>query len=351
MKSRLNKLRKILKSARLDSLLVSSSANIAYLTGYPGRDSYFLVAPKKCLYFTDPRYTEEARLALKGSARMVKTEGQGFKAVKEACQKLGLKSIGFETGLSYGRYLKLKKSLGRKISLRPTQNMVEGLRKTKDPHEIEKLKKALRITALALRSVRRFLRPGKKEREIAAELERFIRYHGGQGAAFDIIVASGPNSAFPHHISGERKLRKRDIVLIDLGVDYRGYKCDLTRVFFLGKMEALARQIRAIVLEAQRVAIQKIKPGEEIAGIDAASRRYITRQGFGERFNHNLGHGVGLEVHEEPRLSSGAKGRLEPGMVFTVEPGVYLPGKFGIRIEDVVLVTRKGCEVLSGAIH
>jgi len=178
---------------------------------------------------------------------------------------------------------------------------------------------------------------------VVAELERFIRYRGAANSAFEIIVAGGANSAFAHHIPGARKLRDRQNVLIDIGVDVCGYKSDLTRVFFLGKINSLTRRIFDIVRVAQDRAIARIRPGVVASYVDSASREFITKKGYGKYFGHNLGHGVGLEVHEAPHISPRSQEILRPGMVFTVEPAIYLPGKFGIRIEDMVLVTDKGC--------
>ena len=202
----------------------------------------------------------------------------------------------------------------------------------------------------ALRYIREFLSCGRSELEIAAELERFIRYHGAQSASFDIIVASGINSSYPHHLTSPKKLKSGESLVIDMGVNYRGYKSDLTRVFFLGKITLLVRRIYDIVRNAQQKAIARIKPGSSIREVDEAARSYIAQKGYGRYFGHNLGHGIGLEVHEAPKISSRQEGRLKEGMVFTIEPGIYLPGKFGIRIEDLVLVTKKGCEVLSGSL-
>ncbi len=204
---------------------------------------------------------------------------------------------------------------------------------------------------MALAYIKQFLVPGVKEVEIVAELERFIRYQGARASAFDIIVASGPNSSYPHHLSGERKFKDNEPVLIDLGVDYQGYKSDLTRVFFLGKINVLARKVYDIVLKAQELAIRRIRPGAEMAEIDRVARAYIAKKGYAKNFTHNLGHGFGLEVHEDPRISGNEASAVKPQMTFTVEPGIYLPGKFGIRIEDMILVTSKGCEVLSGSIN
>ncbi|MDP2044546.1 MAG: M24 family metallopeptidase, partial [Candidatus Omnitrophota bacterium] len=233
----------------------------------------------------------------------------------------------------------------------PTHSIIEDKRQVKDAQEIAKLRRATRITASALEHIQKFLVPGIKEVEVVAELERFIRYHGARASAFDIIVASGRNSSQPHHLSGESRLSDNQPVLIDLGVDFQGYKSDLTRVFFLGKIKVLVSKVYAIVLKAQEQAIKRIRPGAEMAEIDRVAREYIASKGYAKYFTHNLGHGFGLEVHEDPRISRNEASSLKPGMTFTVEPGIYLPGKFGIRIEDMVLVTRKGCEVLSGAIN
>jgi Xaa-Pro aminopeptidase len=225
------------------------------------------------------------------------------------------------------------------------------LRKIKEREELAYLRKAAEIAVRALEFAPSLLLPGRKEAEIAAELERFIRYHGASASAFEIIVASGPNSSYPHHLTSARRLKENEIVLIDIGASYCGYKSDLTRVFFLGKINPLAAKIYAIVRRAQARSIAAIRPGARINKIDQAARQSIARAGYGRFFSHSLGHGIGLEIHEAPSVSPGAKDRLKKGMVFTVEPAVYLPGKFGIRIEDTVLVTEKGAEVFSGALH
>ena len=336
-----------LKDANLDGLIVSLPANISYLTGCTGRDAYLLISKKENTYFTDSRYIEEAKQSLSRTFRLKKTNGSVFKQIAASCLNLKLKRVGFEERcLPFAEFKKIKQESRHKINLIPTHNLAEELREIKSPREVELIKQAVEITLSALKFIQNFISPGKKEVEIAAELERYIRYKGARASAFDIIVASGPNSSFPHHLTGERKLKKNEPVLIDIGVDYSGYKSDLTRVFFLGKITSLYRSVYDIVLEAQKRAISEIKPAVSIGKVDAAARQYISRKGYGSSFVHNLGHGIGLEVHEEPHICSKEKSGLEPGMVFTVEPAIYLPGKFGIRIEDMVLVTQKGVELL-----
>jgi Xaa-Pro aminopeptidase len=352
MNSRIKSAYLALKSRNLDALFVSSPANISYLTGALCRDAYFLISLKKNIYFTDSRYTEEARVFLKDNASLCECNGFVFKRVADEIRHLGLKRVGFEERyLPFAEFVKVREYAAEKFDLIPTHSIIEDKRQVKDAGEIIKLRKAGRITGLALEYIKQFIVPGVKEIEIVAELERFIRYQGARGASFDIIVASGPNSSQPHHLSGSRKLKKGEPVLIDLGVDYEGYKSDLTRVLFLGKMNILVRKVYDIVLKAQELAIKRIRPGAEMAEIDRVARDYIAAQGYGDCFTHNLGHGFGLEVHESPQISGREASALKPGMVFTVEPGIYLPGKFGIRIEDMVLITSKGCEVISGARH
>ena len=352
MGHRLKNICPILEKQGLDGLLVCLPANITYLTEYTSRDSYLLVSKKQNVYFTDSRYIEEAKPELKGIAQIKQINGSLFKTISQTCLKLGLKHVGFEERyLPYAEYKKIRETLGKKIRLIPTHSLIEELRQVKDLKEQQRIRKAIRITADALKFIKKFISPGKKEIEIEAELERFIRYRGAGKSAFDIIVASGPNSSFPHHISSQREVKKNESVLIDIGVDYHGYKSDLTRVFFFGKINTLNRRIYDVARRAQDKAIEIIRPGVRASEIDKVSRGYIREKGYAEYFGHNLGHGVGLEVHEYPRISGNSETVLEPGMVFTLEPGIYLPNKFGVRIEDMVLVTKKGCEVLSGSVY
>ena len=352
MNSRLKSLYARLKQRGLEGLLVSLPANISYLAEFLSRDAYLLVCSKENIYFTDSRYTEEVKPLLKDNATLKECNGFVFKQIAEKVQELGIKNLGFEERhLPFAEFAKVKECAKGKFNLIPTHSIIEDKRQLKDVREIAKLRKAMQITALALEHVKQFLVPGIKEIEIVAELERFIRYHGASSSAFDIIVASGPNSSRPHHLSGERKLKNNEPVLIDFGVDYQGYKSDLTRVLFLGKINTLVRKIYEIVLKAQELAIKRIRPGAEMAEIDRVAREYIAAKGYGACFTHNLGHGFGLEVHEAPHISGREASALQPGMTFTVEPGIYLPGKFGVRIEDMILITTNGCEVISGAVH
>jgi Xaa-Pro aminopeptidase len=351
MNAKIKRICALLKKEGLDGLLLSSEANISFLTDYRSRDSYFIVSGQGCFYLTDSRYTAEARKALPGI--MVEEYNQGlFNKISQIATKMRFKCLGFEERhLNFAEYKQLRKKLADSLGLAPTCGLVEGLRQVKSAEEIKTIKIATAIAIKAFRFIQKQLLPGRKEIEVAADLERFIRYHGATDSSFDIIVASGPNSAFAHHITSERKLKVNEPVLIDMGVDYRGYKSDLTRVFFLGKIDTLTAKIYNIVRQAQEKAIKGIRPGKTCKEIDALARGHIENSGYGGCFGHGLGHGVGLEVHEEPHIGKNQDKRLEPGMVFTVEPAIYLPNKFGIRLEDMVLVTKKGSEVLSGSLN
>ncbi len=339
--------------SRLDAVLISAPSNISYLTGFLNPDAYLLVSGKEVVYFTDSRYILDAKRRLDKIARVVLIKGSVFELIANTCTAAKLNRVAFEERyLPYAEYKKIKYYLKAKACLIPVYGLIEGLRRRKKPEEISKIRQAVNIVSCAMKAIyEEFLKPGISELEICAELERFMRYNGAMGSSFDIIAACGPNSSFPHHLSSSRRLARNDILLIDAGADYFGYKSDLTRVYFLGKINTLARRIYSVVLKAQELAIKGIRPGARASFIDNLSRKYIASKGYGRFFMHSLGHGAGLDIHEYPSISPKVDDVLEEGMVFTVEPAVYLPGKFGIRIEDMVLVTKKGCEVLSGSIN
>lgn len=353
----INKIREKLRKQNLDGMFVSREYNISYLTGFKSCEAYLLVSEKENIYWTDARYIEQVRQMRSFSRqnvrlRMTEQNGSVFDVIFDACRRLKLKRIGFEAKhLSFSSYQKLKDKLKGTAELVPTEDLIEGLRQIKTEDELVKIEQAVQITGRALNFVKDFISPGKKEIEIVGELERFIRYNGAANSSFEIIVASGINSSFPHHIPDKRIIRDNELVLVDIGVEYQGYKSDLTRVFFLGKITPLVQRIYHIVLGAQQEAIERIRPGVLASEIDKISRGYIEQKGFGKYFSHSLGHGVGLEVHEAPRIAQKTNQQLQPGMVFTIEPAIYLKGKFGIRIEDMVLVTKKGIEVISGALN
>ena len=347
--SRLNFFREKLKNSSFDGFLVSQEANVSYLSRFNAHDSYLLVSKGKVYFITDFRCLEEARKRLKGIE--VFQYKNLFKDISLLAKELKIRRLGFEArDLNYAEYAKIKENLGDKIKFLDTFNIVESLRQIKDQDELREIRAAVDIAVSAFRFIKGYIRPGLTELEIAGELERFIRQRGAEASSFKIIAASGANSCFPHAQITKRLLGENDLVLVDMGVEVNGYKSDLTRVFFLGKITSIQCKVYQIVREAQARAIEAIRPGIAISVVDDTARAHITACGYGKYFGHSLGHGIGLEVHEDPSVSNKNKAIVREGMVFTVEPGIYLPGKFGIRIEDMVLVTKKGFEVLSGVL-
>ncbi len=334
------------RSHQIDAFLVTKDVNIRYLTGFPASDSWLLVTRKKIFYITDFRYILEAKKFLKEIVvhRYVHSV---FQSIADLTGQGGVKTLGVdEQHVSLAFFNRLKKALSPKIRIKLTSGLVEKLREIKTVAELKVMRQAIKLNLEIYHRVQGFLKVGMTEKEILNRLERFIQVKG-VGFSFAPIIASGPNACFPHAKVSDRKLKNNESVLIDVGVDINGYKSDLTRIFFLGRIPPLLINICNIVKEAQQRAIAKIRAGARACDVDAQARNYLDNQKLGKFFGHSLGHGVGLEIHEAPRLSSQSKAVLEAGHVVTVEPAVYIPGRFGIRVEDMVLVKEDGCEILS----
>jgi Xaa-Pro aminopeptidase len=346
--SRIRKLISVIRCSGLDALLINHETDIRYLTQYPAHDAWLLVTPGEAFYMTDGRYIEEVKKGLRGITP-VKFERSISEEAAACCRKARVRRLGVdERYLTVDQYKRLKKFCDKNISIVPANGCVESLRAVKEPGELKLMREALRLDLKAYRTIKPWLKPGVAEIDILHRLEAFIRKEGIT-FAFDPIIASGPNSAYPHARVTGRKLCRKEPVLIDLGMDYKGYKSDLTRMFFLDTMPTSYRDVLSIVRDAQEKAFKVIRPGVLGKDVDAAVRNYLKKHGLAERFTHSLGHGVGMEVHEAPRLSLSSDAILEENMVCTVEPGVYFPGKYGVRLEEMVLVTKKGCEVMSRA--
>ena len=349
MSLRLNKLLRNITKQGLDGFLVTNPINVSYLTGFKPSESYLLISRDKKFFITDFRYEQEAKVFLKKNWTLIILNGSIFKTVAKLSKTLGIEELGFEAkSLPFAEYIQFKKELAPH-KFEPTHDVVSLIRMIKDQNEVSLMKKAIGITFKGFDFIKDTLRPGIKERELAVRLEHFLKQQGADAVSFPIIVVSGAHSSLPHASVSNRRIQKNDLVLVDMGVSYKGYKSDLTRVFFLGKISSRFRQIYDVVLEAQRKAIKSIKPGIKISKIDKLSRDYISQKGWANNFRHSLGHGIGLEVHEEPAVTFKNDAVLKAGMVFTVEPAVYISDKFGIRLEEMILVTKKGCEVLSGS--
>lgn len=349
MNPRIQKLTDSFKEYNIDAFLVTKDINIRYLTLFPACESWLLVSPKGNFYITDFRYIQEAKEGLKGVKIHPYTKSI-YSAAVDLARRLNIKKIGFDSRhLNVFQYENLKKAGASDLKFIKTNQLVEQLREIKDEDEIRKIRQALKIHREALQFLKKVIKPGISEKEVFRRLEDFVRDRS-VGFSFPPIIASGPNSCYPHAKVTGRRIRFNELVLVDTGIDVDGYKSDLTRIFFLGKIPQLIERAYTYVREAQQEAIQKIRAGIAAAQVDQAARNYLKMQRLDKFFGHALGHGVGLEIHESPRLSQNDPAILKEGMVVTIEPAVYIPRQFGIRIEDMVLVKKKNCEVLSGNI-
>lgn len=330
------------------ALLVTNPVDVRYLTGFVGDDSWALVrAGKSTVHvLSDFRFQEQIREeAPQVKAVMRKTTLAA--ALAELRWELRLSRIALQRGhVTLSQQEALAKHVGRRRLVAVEDGLLEQ-RAVKQPAEVDCLREALRIGQQAFGRLLDYLKPGKTENEAAAYLEYQMRMLGAEGPSFPTIVATDSRAALPHAIPGPRKLKRGGLLLVDWGARYGGYCGDLTRVVALGTMKPKIREIYRIVLDAQLAAIDAIAPGRSLSEVDAVARRLIEKAGYGECFGHGLGHGIGLNVHEQPVLSKRSRGELKPGHVVTVEPGIYLPGVGGVRIEDDVLVTARGREVLS----
>jgi len=344
---RQKKLLKSIESRSLDALLVRKKQNISYLTGTKGDDAVLFVSSSKMVLITDARYKEEYAKSIKNCRLSIFKGSDIYTCINELSKKTRSKRIGFESdNFSYSGYISLKKKL-KDIAFVPVKGLVESFRVIKDSDEVSCIREACRYGSKVINFGMRIVRPSISELTVKKKIEQFMGAREIEKADFDIIVASGKNASMPHASSSKKNIRKGDMVVIDLGAVSYGYNSDLTRTVFLGKIERKFSRIYNIVLDAQKRAIENIRPGVSIRYIDNISRQYISRKGFGRYFIHNLGHGIGLEVHEMPNMSKNNNALLEQNMTLTIEPGIYIPGWGGVRLEDVVLVTKDGCEVLT----
>ena len=345
--TRIERLRAKILEEGLDGLIVTGRKNREYLSGFTGSAGFLLVTAEEGVLATDFRYEEQAKAQSPhlevyryetprdGLSRLVKTKKMGI--------------VGFEAVHTSYWDLGEWEEDNPAITWRPMKGLVESLRIGKDEEEIRRIRQAARLTDKGFAHILQYLRPGVQEREIALELEFFLRREGAEGVSFAPIVASGPNSALPHARPGERVLESGDFVVLDFGVIVDGYCSDLTRTVVIGEACDRQREIYGLVLRAQQYALEQVGPGKDVAAIDKGVREIFAAQGVAEHFGHGLGHGVGLEIHEGPTLSSRSTDELRAGMVVTIEPGLYFPGWGGVRIEDLVLVTPQGMENLSSS--
>jgi Xaa-Pro aminopeptidase len=347
--ARRSKLCNALKKAGVEALLVSHPPNVTYLTGFTGDSSHLLIGPGRALFISDSRF--ETQLAdecpdLETTIRTAKILQLDFLAQVLAGQKL--RRLAFESGyLTVATHLGLTEKL-KGPELVPQEGLVEALRMVKDAGEIDALRHAVALAESGFTATLATMLPTMTERQTAHDLEHAMRRFGALRAAFEPILGVGPQSALPHYRAGNAMLLDSPFVLIDWGaVEPTGYHSDLTRVVGASKIPPKLEKLHRVVMQARQAALDAMRPGVECKAVDAAARQVIDTAGFGKFFGHGLGHGIGLEIHEGPRLAPTSTDVLQPGMVVTVEPGIYLPGFGGVRLEDDVLITRDGCEVLS----
>ena len=348
VKTRLERLRNILSSKNVDAILISDEKSIFYFTEFFG--GFKLLVPLKeapILFVYSVNYEAAKEFAKNVRIELIKAGEEPSAKLLEEIARCNIKSLGFDK-MNIPEYLKLNKKM-ENVSLKPLENAVWSLRKIKDKHEIELMKKAAEITSRGMKKAAEIIEAGLKEYEVAAEVEYEMRKLGSNGVAFDTIVCSGSSSAFPHGGWGNLEIKRGDFVVVDVGAKYRGYCADLTRTFIIGKPTERQTRIYKAVVEAQKNAINRIKHGVKASEVDAVARDHIAKMGYGEYFVHGLGHGVGLDVHEPPRLTRSSKDILSSGNIVTVEPGIYIPGYGGVRIEDTVLVRDKDAVKLTEA--
>ena len=338
MPKRIERLRGLMRREKLDGFVVVNLPNVRYLCGYTGSNGLMLVARGDCWFYTDFRYQEQIKTEVKGCRKRVLVRDLVSHPPPEwgrSYRRLGVE----ESHITLARFKQFRKRFP-KARLVPSKDLVLELRRTKETVEVETIAEAQSITDRVFSDVLKMVKPGVRERDLALEIESQFRQHGE--VAFDSIVASGENAAKPHAGFSDRKLRKGDALTFDIGCRLRGYCSDMTRTVFVGKAPDELRKVYEIVHEAQRRALETIKPGIAAKAADAAARDYITEKGYGKQFGHSLGHGVGIEVHEMPTLAATSKDTLAVGDIVTVEPGIYLPGIGGVRIEDMAHVTKTG---------
>jgi len=336
-----------LDSERLQGFVVTHPANLRYLCGYTGSNGLLLFLRGRRVFFTDGRYTDQAREEV-GGARVVIAKGPLLEAAGKLIGEMKAAAVGFESDhTSVATAAEMRKLVGKKISWKPTSGLIMGQRMIKDADELKVIREAVDMGAAVYERALRSIRSGVRESEIAGELEFAARRAGADGMAFDTIVAAGNRSALPHGRASSQPIPRRGFVVVDSGVVLRGYCSDMTRTVHVGRASREERRWYDAVLEAQLAGIAAVKPGTTAGAVDHAARQVLRRAKLDRFFSHSTGHGVGLEIHEPPRLGKTQEQRLQPGMVITIEQGVYVPDKGGIRIEDMVLVTIAGCQVLT----
>jgi Xaa-Pro aminopeptidase len=348
VKGRVERVTDLLPEAELDVLLVTDLASVRYLTGFDGSNGIALIGPRTRAFASDFRYLEQAAEQVHPSFERVRAALDLLESISDLVPG-GEVRLGFDdVHMSVRQHARLRDLLPDRIELAPAGGLVERIRAVKEPEEVQRIRTAAQLADAAFERIIRDGLIGRTEREVAVALEHDMRERGARRPSFDSIVAAGPHGALPHAQPRDVPIRAGELVVIDWGAELDGYCSDCTRTTSAGEPSEEARAVYELVLSAQLAGLKDVRAGRGGRDVDSVARRLIEAGGYGENFGHGLGHGVGIEVHEAPRLSQRSDDILAPGNVVTVEPGVYLPGRFGVRIEDLVVVTEDGSDVLNG---
>ena len=343
--NRLEKLQARLKEANLPGLIVTNLKNVYYLTGFTGSAGVLLVTPDKAFFITDSRYTLQSKEQVKECDIRIHTQGVNAE-LKNLVDSVGLKDLAVEqSSMKVDQYLALQELLN--MPLKTSDHLIEELRLIKDEEEIATMREACRITDLSFDHILKFIKPGVTEIQVANELDRFLKEHGASGMSFDTIIASGHRSALPHGVATDKVIEKGDIVTLDYGCYYKRYASDMTRTIAVGQPDPKLADVYQVVLDAHLAVIDKTKAGMTGKEIDSIARQYIDEKGYCQYFINSTGHGLGLDVHESPAISSRSNDRVSEMMVITDEPGIYIPELGGVRIEDDLIVRTDGVESLN----
>jgi Xaa-Pro aminopeptidase len=342
---RAERLTELLPGAGVDAVLVTDLLNLRYLTGFVGTNGLAVIGPDTRAFATDSRYTEQAAAQVDRSFECRELPREWLSAIGELLPAGELR-LGFETSMPVRIHTRLLEALPDRVELVPVDGLVERLRAVKDPEEIERMREAAKLADHALEQLLTRGLVGRTERDAAFALELAMRNLGAEHLSFDPVVAAGPHGALPHADPRDVEIERSQLVVIDWGAQLDGYCSDCTRTLATGEVGDDAKDVYELVLEAQLAGLAAARAGAGLRAVDAAAREIIESGGHGEHFRHGLGHGVGLDIHEDPRLTPSADGELEAGNTVTIEPGIYLPGVLGVRIEDLIAVTADGPDVL-----